>query len=407
LRVAVITSESREISNALWYQLQDADEVVIFGGPSAQEAALPACHRTLEERDFGGGLLRRHLVGLGTSLDAYQPELIHVNGELWSVTVQTLLGRAEPLAVHGAENVWQRGSLVQRRVRDALIARAVQRIDGYASWNYAGAQYVQDRVPDGVPTLVMPAIVPPPLFPLAVWHRRYDAGASPFKVLCVGSLVAQKGFDCVLRAIGMSSMSDRYEVVICGTGPEQDALAALAETVSVKCSFLGHVDPAELVSLMTTSDCLVQPSRTVPGLAEQFGRSVAEAMRVGLPCIVSSSGELPSVVGNPNAVFPEGDANALSARLEKLRMSEEFALELSATQRCAEGRWSGAEAIHRVHEFWEAVQATGAARAQTGSRRKRGWRILGSLAGNRADSARLGIGQKLLQAGPEGLMDRI
>ena len=62
---------------------------------------------------------------------------------------------------------------------------------------------------------------------------------------------------------------------------------------------------------MSRSHVLVQPSRTIADWSEQFGRSVAEAMAVGLPCLVSDSGELPVLVGHdPAAVFPEGDVQS-------------------------------------------------------------------------------------------------
>jgi hypothetical protein len=43
-------------------------------------------------------------------------------------------------------------------------------------------------------------------------------------------------------------------------------------------------------------------------------------MTVGLPCLVSSSGELPRVVGSPDYVFDEYSPSELAAKLEAFCM---------------------------------------------------------------------------------------
>jgi glycosyltransferase involved in cell wall biosynthesis len=48
---------------------------------------------------------------------------------------------------------------------------------------------------------------------------------------------------------------------------------------------------------------------------EQFGHVLIEAMACGVATIGSSSGAIPEVIGHDEAVFPHGDATALTARI--------------------------------------------------------------------------------------------
>ena len=63
------------------------------------------------------------------------------------------------------------------------------------------------------------------------------------------------------------------------------------------------------------------------GLKEQFGRVLVEAMACEVPVIGSSSGEIPTVVGDAGLVFPEGDAAGLARCIQQYRSSPELAAE--------------------------------------------------------------------------------
>jgi glycosyltransferase involved in cell wall biosynthesis len=70
--------------------------------------------------------------------------------------------------------------------------------------------------------------------------------------------------------------------------------------------------------LLRGLDVLVLPSVSRPNWTEQFGRILVEAMACGVPVIGSSSGEIPEVIGQAGLIFPEGDASALAAHLQRL-----------------------------------------------------------------------------------------
>jgi len=74
----------------------------------------------------------------------------------------------------------------------------------------------------------------------------------------------------------------------------------------------------EMPSYYNRLDVLVLPSLTRPNWKEQFGRVLIEAMACGVPVVGSDCGEIPNVIGQAGLIFPEGDADELRARLERL-----------------------------------------------------------------------------------------
>ena len=100
-------------------------------------------------------------------------------------------------------------------------------------------------------------------------------------LLAVGRLVPQKGFAHLLRAF--AEVRRRFPdagLVILGTGPEEDALRALAGDLSLAghCQFAGfRKNP---YAYMARTDCYVLSS-----LREGFSNAMLEAMASGLPVI--------------------------------------------------------------------------------------------------------------------------
>jgi glycosyltransferase involved in cell wall biosynthesis len=140
---------------------------------------------------------------------------------------------------------------------------------------------------------------------------------------------------------------------VCGKGPDLPRLRELARLEGVTLRELGFVKAPELAALMADSHLMMQPSLTTPEWSEQFGRSVAEAMTVGLPCLVSDSGELPNVVGrDPRAVFHEGDVDDMRRHLQSATQ-DDVALEgLSKDQRLLAHRWQPDVAAAAMLAFW-------------------------------------------------------
>lgn len=356
LRVAVITADSRPFANQLWYAARPlVKELVIIGSPPSGEIHDSSAHLVLPMVDFRRGLIWRHLKGLHSALNSFSGDLIHVNGELWCLTSQELLLRDERIVVHGAENVWHHGSAAEDFVRHALIRRSLRHISGYVSWNRAGLDYVNERSPKGFPTYSGPAVIPPSCFRRVAWHgyRSDDL----IEILLVGTLTHQKGFDIAIRAAHMLRRDHSVRLTVCGVGPLREGLESLATELGVETLFLGTLDPSGLAERMARATLLIQPSRSTPDLVEQFGRSVAEAMTVGLPAFVSSSGELPQLVEfDSEAVFSEDCPQAIVRAIQAALAHHGSGLaELSRRQSESALRWSPERAASEIVRFWQEV----------------------------------------------------
>ncbi len=355
LRVAVISAETSFEANYLWrLAAEQVAELMLVTEESAETHKAEEFERRLPARYFGKNtLIYRHLVGLEKHLDAFNADVIHVNGELWTLTSQEVLSRPETLIVHGAENIWTHGARLEQIARSLLVKRAVKRIDGYASWNADGGRHISDLSHDRVPTLVLPAVIPSPEFRRLAWRAPEDV----FRIMAVGRLSPEKDFETLIRAVSMIAGAHEIEILLCGEGDEAPRLSALARRLNVNLRLMGWLSPEDLAKSLATASCLVQPSITLPHVREQFGRSVAESMTVGLPVLVSSCGELPRLVEDPTCVFPEGDAASLRDLIMQIKDESDRLAALSARHRATAEKWSPARASSELIGFWEHVSS--------------------------------------------------
>ena len=161
----------------------------------------------------------------------------------------------------------------------------------------------------------------------------------------MGRLIPHKGVDVLIRAV---SLNDRLSLEVFGSGPEADALAALAQELGVtdRVSFHGHVDEEEVPGVYRRFDALAVPSVPRPGWVEQFGRVVVEAQASGVPVVASRSGALPEVVGTNGILVEPGDAAELARALIRLLDEDELwtRLRLAGMEDVRRYSWAGVAA---------------------------------------------------------------
>lgn len=207
---------------------------------------------------------------------------------------------------------------------------------------------------------------------------RASLGVQPdeFMIVTAGNFVPKKGFDTVLRAIGMLARHRapiRYFAI--GDGPEEQNLRRLADSHGLTSSvtFTGRMHQTRLTQYYQACDAYVQPSRDHAmgqqmADIETMGRTFFEAGGCGAAVIGSRVGGIPDVIrphdnglliGNPED--PSELAEAITLLLENpalraelgsagiRRAREEFSWDIVATEYA--GLMAEAASSHRqTHE---------------------------------------------------------
>jgi glycosyltransferase involved in cell wall biosynthesis len=136
------------------------------------------------------------------------------------------------------------------------------------------------------------------------------------QIVVVNRLVPYKRVDLAIRALAkLDGDAADANLVIVGQGPEQPALAALAEELGVadRVRFAGFVRRhRDVLALVAGADAFVSGSEI-----EGFGIAVIEAMALGTPYVVTDIPAFREVTGGGvgGALVPVGDESAMAAAL--------------------------------------------------------------------------------------------
>ena len=244
----------------------------------------------------------------------WRPDVVHAHwwfpGGLAAALGARAAGRPYVVTLHGSDV-----ALAKRR---GLRSVAKWVVGGAAdvvavSEALAGeAESVLSLPPGQVGVAAMPVVVPPPTTP-----RRIPDG--PLRLVAVGRLAPEKGFDVLLDAL--STLGVDFSLDVLGEGPMEPDLRRRAANLPV--TFRGAVPRREYHAIVRDADALVAPSRR-----EGLGLVAVEAVLLGTPVVASSVGGLPSVLGaGPGSLgrvpggwlVPPEDPPALAAALRGTR----------------------------------------------------------------------------------------
>lgn len=150
---------------------------------------------------------------------------------------------------------------------------------------------------------------------------RKNLNLKGFVIGYAGRLVKEKGIHILLKAAS-SLKSKNVSLLLIGSGPLSDEIQSYRDELTI--NVIENIAHSEVGKYLNCMDVLVLPSLTMTNWKEQFGRVLIEAMACKVPVIGSSSGEIPTTIGDAGLVFKEGDVGELKDKLSMLINSKEL-----------------------------------------------------------------------------------
>jgi glycosyltransferase involved in cell wall biosynthesis len=286
--------------------------------------------------------------GVGRALSAFEPDCV-VSWEYGPTTLRSLAWcrrRGRPLLLFSELTAACDGELSSRQLRvHRLLA---PRVDGFVVASSAARERLLRMGVEGrrIEVALQSAEV----------ERFREAAANgagstegPLRVLAVGRLVPDKNLGALIEAFAQAGLAGEAELEICGTGPLEGELRALAAREGLPVRFTGYVPPAELPGLYAAAGALALVSTYEP-----FGVAAREAAAAGLPLVCSrragAAGDV--AVDGENAILVDPlDRNAIAAALATLARDGELRRRLAAGSRAVTARHppeADAEAFERA-----------------------------------------------------------
>ena len=236
------------------------------------------------------------------TVKTFKPDLIHAHSTFAGVLVRLMYGwrPGRPIIIycpHGwAFNMqipaWQRWAYTVIEQLLALVSDGIIAISKHEASEARRIGIGFSRlaiIPNAISRTAPPAAA-------ATWQDQRR------KILFVGRLDQQKGFDVLAEAV--RGLEDRVVVRVAGEGVVGKSASITAG--NIEC--LGWLSAAEIEGQLHCADAVVMPSRW-----EGFGLTAVEAMRAGKPVIATAVGGLPEIIvhGITGRLVEPNDANAL------------------------------------------------------------------------------------------------
>jgi glycogen(starch) synthase len=156
----------------------------------------------------------------------------------------------------------------------------------------------------------------------------------PPRLLCLGRLSPEKGFDVALEAYAiLRTRCPQARLVVAGDGRERANLERQAATLGLGAAvdFIGWVDPPHVPALLNTATVVVMPSLCFEG----FGLVALQAAQMARPVVASRDGGLPEVVldGQTGLLVDKGDPEGLAQAIALLLEHPNLAVQLGQAAR--------------------------------------------------------------------------
>jgi len=321
-----------ELDPALQVRLITPEYLPTSFGPRRRERHPALDARTVPElRSFFNRSHMSYVVdpfALARLMRRYRPDRIHVEEDPYSVIgfVTVLLARLFARQAHISFFLWDNLAREPRGIK-GWLKRILNRFGlGHADLVICGNRQAQVLLHEKKEFSKRSVVLPQ----LGLTEAEYTGGKNlqlrdelnvgPETVLIgyVGRMVAEKGIMTLLEAF--SRLGDRdCKLLLLGSGPLDAQIAVYCDKhLAGRVIRIAAVPHEQVPAYMRALDLFVLPSLSTPTWVEQFGIVLAQAMLSGVPCVGSSSGAIPEVIGPGGVIFNEGDAEALANELVRL-----------------------------------------------------------------------------------------
>jgi glycogen(starch) synthase len=255
----------------------------------------------------------------------FAPELVHISGFGPSVLFHLETSHAHPapslMTLHGERYKEVVGG-------DTLQERVLRSAGWVAGCSAALLENARRLAPEITrrSSIIRNALPSPGLLPMPL------PSTAP-RLLCLGRLVREKGFDLALKALAAVLPRFPYvRLIIAGDGPERPALQRQTVELGLESfvEFTGWVAREDVPALMNQAVALVMPSRR-----EGLPLVALEAAQMARPVIAARVGGLPEIVahGQTGLLVDREDVAGLARAFSLLLENPELAVRLGRTAR--------------------------------------------------------------------------
>jgi glycosyltransferase involved in cell wall biosynthesis len=196
---------------------------------------------------------------------------------------------------------------------NTLTLASVRRADVTFLFSRYGRDLVSALEPRARVSTIPPGGLPAIALPL-------DERSVGDHVLVLADLYRYKGVEQVIEAIADPRLTD-LRLVVAGAAMDTDYVEDLharsrRSGVSDRVSFIGRVPRTEVIQLLRSARCLVQPSHV-----ESLALPMLEALQLGVPVVSTDIPIARELCGDAATYFPPGDIAALAGLLVALPMA--------------------------------------------------------------------------------------
>ena len=245
---------------------------------------------------------------------AFSPELLHINavdiGNFFHLLTANVVPAPLLVTLHGE---WLPN-------QNAIIKQTLQAADWVAGCSQAvlnkGRELASDIISRSC--VIHNGLEAPPLLPSALPFE-------PPRLLCLGRLSFEKGFDVAVNAFEIVLKEfPEARLLMAGDGPARFELEQQAIELGIRdrVDFLGWIGPGDVPSLINSATMVLMPSRQ-----ESLPLVALEAALMARPVVATRIGGLPEVVADEqtgllvSADDPQGLADAVSFLLRRRELA--------------------------------------------------------------------------------------